>query len=487
VNRNFGWVKIVSLCGMAGLFQLFLSCTAGPDYVRPPAPVPEAYREIQGWKIAEPKDQTLRGKWWEMFDDHRLNDLAEQIDISNQNIASAEAQFRQARALVQAARAGYFPTVTVGASFTRSLASSATGTATASPQSVSLYSLPVDASWELDLWGRIRRSVEASRAGAQASEADLESVRLSARVELVQDYFQMRALDAQKELLDRTVDALERSRELTQNRYLSGIASRGDVLQADTLLSTTRAQAIDLGVQRSQFEHAIGVLIGEPPSLFILPFSPLAAPPPAIPVGLPSELLERRPDIAGAERRMAAANAQIGVAVAGYYPTVTLGASAGFQSTDLSRWLNWPSRFWSFGPALSELVFSGGLIQARTEQARAGYEAAVANYRQIVLTAFQEVEDNLAALRILEQESAIQEEAVQAAEQSLEIAANQYKAGIVGYLNVIAAQTAVLSGRRASLDILSRRMTAGILLIKALGGGWNSTSLPDSSGFVSER
>ena len=251
------------------------------------------------------------------------------------------------------------------------------------------------------------------------------------------------------------------------------------MLQADTLLSSTRAQAIDLGVQRSQFEHAIALLIGKPPALFTFPFSPLAARPPTIPVGLPSELLERRPDIAGAERRMAAANAQIGVAVAGYYPTVTLGASAGFQSTDLSRWLNWPSRFWSFGPALSELVFTGGLLQSRTEQARAAYDAAVADYRQIVLTAFQGVEDNLAALRILEQEGAAQEEAVRAAEASLAVAINQYKAGIVGYLNVISAQTAALTSRRAALDILSRRMTAGILLIKALGGGWNTASLAD--------
>ena len=480
MNGNFRNWKIISLFGMAGLFQLLLACSVGPDYVRPPALVPEAYRETQGWKMAEPKDHLLRGKWWELFEDHGLDDLVMQIDISNQNVASAEAQFRQARALVQAARAGYFPTVTAGASFTRSLASSATGTATAaSPSPVSLYSLPVDASWELDLWGRIRRSVEASRAGAQATAADLESVRLSARAELVQDYFQVRALDGQKELLDRTVAALEKSRELTQNRYLSGVASRGDVLQADTLLSSTRAQAIDLGVQRSQFEHAIALLIGKPPALFTFPFSPLAARPPTIPVGLPSELLERRPDIAGAERRMAAANAQIGVAVAGYYPTVTLGASAGFQSTDLSRWLNWPSRFWSFGPALSELVFTGGLLQSRTEQARAAYDAAVADYRQIVLTAFQGVEDNLSALRILEQEGAAQEEAVRAAEASLAVAVNQYKAGIVGYLNVISAQTAALTSRRAALDIMSRRMTAGILLIKALGGGWNTASLAD--------
>ncbi len=478
MNGNFGWLKIVSLVGMAGLFPLVVSCSVGPDYVRPQAPVSEMYREMNGWKTAEPKDQVIRGKWWEMFDDPRLNDLAEQIDISNQNVASAEAQFRQARALVQAARSSYFPTVTIGASFTRSLASSTVGAAQTSPAPASLYTLPVDASWELDLWGRIRRSVEASRAGAQATGADLEAVRLSARVELVQNYFQLSALDAQKELLDRTIEALGKSREMTQNRYLSGVASRGDVLQAETLLKTTQAQAIDLGVQRAQFEHAIGVLIGKPPSLFALPLSSLATPPPAIPVGLPSELLERRPDIAGAERRMASANAQIGVAVAGYYPTVTLGTSGGFQSSDLARWLSWPSRFWSFGPALSEIIFTGGLLQARTEQARAAYETAVANYRQTVLTGFQEVEDNLAALRILEQEAVAQEEAVKAAEQFLVIATNQYKAGIVGYLNVIAAQTAALSSRRVALDILGRRMTAAVLLIKALGGGWDVSSLP---------
>jgi NodT family efflux transporter outer membrane factor (OMF) lipoprotein len=453
------------------------ACAVGPDYVKPDAPVGTQYKEMEGWKVAEPKDHLVRGKWWEIFNDPQLNALAEQVNISNQNIAAAEGQFRQARALVRVARAAYFPTVTIGSSLTRSQ-SSGTLTSSTAGIPVTVYSLPVNATWEMDLWGRIRRSVESARASAQATAADLENVRLAAQAELTQDYFQLRALDAQRELLTKTVAAFEKSLELTQNRYKAGIVSRADVLQAETQLKTARAQLVDVGVQRSQLEHAIAVLIGKPASVFSIPASPLTAVPPPVPVGLPSELLERRPDIAAAERRMAAANAQIGVAIAAFFPRVTLGGSAGYQSGESAEWLQWPSRFWSIGPSASETVFTGGSRRGQTEQARGAYDTTVASYRQQVLKGFQEVEDNLSTLRILEQESRVQGEAVTAAQQSLAITLNQYKAGIVGYLSVITAQTVALNNEQTALSIRSRRMTAAVLLIKALGGGWDASQLP---------
>jgi NodT family efflux transporter outer membrane factor (OMF) lipoprotein len=464
------------------------SCSVGPDYVRPQAPAPAAYKENAGWKTAQPGGDQLKGAWWELFNDPHLNALEEQIDISNQNIAAAEARFRQAQALVRAARAAYFPTFTIGASASRTgrsanagAASGSTGGGSVTPRSSSTTSdflLGLDMSWELDVWGKVRRSVEASKASAQASEADLEALRLSARATLAQDYFQLRTLDAQKQLLDRTVDYYRKALELTNNRYASGVASRGDVLLAETQLRTTEAQAIDIGVQRAQLEHAVALLVGTPASEFSIPVLPLAALPPSIPVGVPSELLERRPDIAAAERRMAAANAQIGVAKAAYFPTLTLSGSGGFESNDWTKWLLWPSRFWSMGAGISEVVFDGGLRGAQTDEARAVYDATVADYRQTVLTGFQEVEDNLAALRILEEEARVQDEAVNAARQSVSFATNQYKAGTVSYLEVIVTQALALTGERTAADILGRRMTAAVLLVKALGGGWNSSQLP---------
>jgi NodT family efflux transporter outer membrane factor (OMF) lipoprotein len=324
----------------------------------------------------------------------------------------------------------------------------------------------------------VRRSVEASRATAQAGAADLQGVLLSAQAQLAEDYFQLRSLDAQSRLLNETVEAYRKSLELTQNRYNSGVASRGDVLQAGTQLKTTQAQAIDVGVQRAQIEHAIALLIGKPSSTFSLPDLPLDTPPPAIPVGVPSVLLERRPDVAGAERRMASANAQIGVAIAAYYPTVTLTGEAGYETLSLPQLLTWPARFWGLGASASELVFEGGLRKAQTEQARAAYDGAVATYRQTVLTGFQEVEDNLAALRILEHEADVQAQAVKLAQQSLAVITNQYQSGTVAYLNVIVAQTTVLSNQVTALNILGRRMTAAALLIMALGGGWDVSELP---------
>jgi len=459
-------------------FLAFASCTVGPNYVKPTTEVPASYKEIDGWKKAEPKDETLKGAWWEIFDDPQLNLLEERVIISNQNIAVAEAQFSQARALVQSARSGYFPTVAAGASFVRVRRSANVGGGTfAGADTTSDFLLPVNASWEPDIWGKVRRTVESARAGAEASAADLEAVRLSARAELAQDYFQLRALDAERKLLDETVIAFQKSLELTRNRYASGVASRADVLQAETQLKSTQAQALDIGVQRSQLEHAIALLVGKPASDFSLPAAPLDAVPPYIPIGLPSELLERRPDIAAAERRVASANALIGVAESAFYPSITLSASGGFEASSLSKWLSWPSRFWSVGTAIAETVFEGGLRRSLTDQARAAYDADVASYRQTVLTGFQEVEDNLAALRILEEEAGMQDEAVKAARQTVTVVTNQYKAGTVSYLDVIVSQTTALNNERTAVGIQGRRMIASISLIKALGGGWESSSL----------
>ncbi len=455
------------------------ACAVGPDYVRPSAPVPGAYKEMGSWKLAQPEDTTIRGKWWSIFDDPQLNDLEEQLNISNQTVLVAEAQYRQAMALAQIARASYFPMVTAGPSFTRALQSSTLPTSPATgSKPTSNYLLPVNASWEADVWGRIRRTVEASRSNAQASAADLESARLSVQAALAQSYFQLRTVDAQIQLLDATEAAYKKALELTQNRYSSGVAGETDVLQAETQLKSTQAQLIDLGVQRAQLEHAIAVLIGKPASVFSLAATPLAAVPPNVPVGVPSELLERRPDIAGAERRMAAANAQIGVAKAAYFPTVTLGAVGGYESSSSAEWLTWPSRFWSLGPTIAQTLFAGGSIRALSEGARAVYDGTVATYRQTVLTGFQEVEDNLAALRILEQEAQTQDTAVKSAQQSLALTVNQYKAGTVSYLNVIVAQTTALTNEGTAVDIAGRRMAAAVLLIKALGGGWETTGSP---------
>jgi NodT family efflux transporter outer membrane factor (OMF) lipoprotein len=434
--------------------------------------VPESYKENKEWKVAEPRDDMFHGSWWEIFNDPELNSLEEQVNISNQNIAMAEAQFRQATALVRTATSSFFPVITANPAATRSLKSSNIGQGTSGTNTVYTAAPLNISSWELDVWGRIRRNVEAAQASAQASAADLEGVRLSVHAALAQNYFFVRALDRQKQILDATVQAYRRSLELTTNQYKSGVVSRADLLQADTQLKTIQAQAIDVGVQRAQTEHAIALLVGKPASGFSIHFSPLDATPPSMPVGVPSELLERRPDIAGAERRAAAANAQIGAAKAAYFPTVTLTGSMGYQSTDTFSWFAWPSRFWSVGPAIAEALFDGGLRGALNDQARAVYDANVASYRQTVLTGFQEVEDNLAALRVLEQEALAQDEAVKAARKSLEFSFNQYKQGTVSYLNVIVAQVAALNSERTAVSILGRRMTASVLLIKALGGGW---------------
>lgn len=460
---------------IAAALILLTGCTVGPDYVKPSVETPASYKEAgdgTSWKPAQPGDDVIRGAWWEVFGDPQLNALEEQVVISNQNIAQAEAQYRQALALVRASHAGYFPTVTADGSYTRSRRPTGAGGSVRSSVITSDYLLSGQAAWEPDVWGKVRRSVEAGEANARASAADLDAVRLSVGAALAQNYFQLRAVDARRRLLDATVVAYRTFLEMTKNRYASGVASRADVLQAETQLKTAEAQAIDTGVQRAQLEHAIALLVGKPASIFSIPASPLSATPPVIPPGVPSVLLERRPDIAAAERRAAAANAQIGVAEAAYYPNITLNASGGFESAHPAKWLTWPNRLWSVGTSVFETIFDAGLRGAQTEQARAAYDANVAAYRQTVLTAFQEVEDNLAVLRILEEEARVQDEAVKAAQQSVTVSTNQYKAGIVNYLDVVTVQTIALNNERTAIDILGRRMTAGVLLIKALGGGW---------------
>jgi NodT family efflux transporter outer membrane factor (OMF) lipoprotein len=497
----------LTVATLAGVLMLMTGCVVGPDYVRPTVIAPAAYKEIDGWKVAQPQDDAIRGAWWEVFGDPQLNALEAHVSLSNQNLAVAEATYQQARALVREARASYFPTLTLGLGYTRfrdsetfgksaggrsSAGTSSSGASSAGASSagafvgggsgntLSNFQLGLDFSWELDLWGRIRRTVESEQASAQASAGDLESARLSFQAELAQDYFLLRTLDAQKRLLNETVAAYEKSLEITKNQYASGVASQADVVQAETQLKTTQAQAIDVGVQRAQTEHAIAMLIGQPASNFSLPAAPLTATPPPIPIGVPAELLERRPDIAAAERRVAEANAQIGVAEAAYYPTLTLSASSGLESSSLSQWLTAPSRFWAVGPSISETVFDGGLRRAQTDFARAGYDASVGTYRQTVLTAFQGVEDNLAALRILDQEAQVQDEAVRDAQQSVTLTTNQYKAGTASYLNVITAQTIALTDETTAVQIRGRRMSAAVLLIQALGGGWNASALPSA-------
>ena len=479
-------VPLGALLVAAGL-TLLGGCMVGPDYVRPTSLTAPAYKETEGWKMARPQDEVLRGPWWETYGDPQLNELEEQVNISNQNLAFSEAQFRQARALVLSAQAAFFPTVTIGVAAARKRESENVAHSSGASSPFSDYSLPLQVSWELDVWGRIRRALESNQANAQASAGDLEATRLSLQAELAQDYFLLRATDAQRELLDETVADYAKSLELTKNRYASGVASKSEVVLAVGQLESTKAQAIDLGVQRAQLEHAIAVLIGTPASAFSLPAAPLRAEPPAIPVGLPSELLERRPDIAAAERRVAAANAQIGVALAAYYPTVTLSASGGFESSDAAKWLVWPSRFWSIGPAISETVYDAGLRAAQTQQARAVYDATVAAYRESVLTGFQEVEDNLAALRILEEEARVQDGAVDAARESVVLGTNQYKGGTISYLDVVILQTALLNNQRTAVDVLGRRMSASVLLIKALGGGWDASTLPSTEELISDN
>jgi NodT family efflux transporter outer membrane factor (OMF) lipoprotein len=463
-------IAVLQICG----------CTVGPKYQRPAAEVPTAYKEAGNWKQAQPNEQNLGGNWWEMFQDPQLNALELQVNVSNQNLKAAEAQYTQARALVRYNRAAYFPTITGGASATRNrISNHRPASIVANGITYNDFQIPLQLSYEVDVWGRVRRTVESYREQAQASAADLATVNLSMHAQLALDYFQARTLDAEEQLLNSTVTQYERALELIESRFTGGIASELEVEQARTQLETTRAQAIDVGVARAQFEHAVAILIGKPPADFSLAPLPLTAPPPAIPPGLPSELLERRPDIAAAERRMASANAQIGVAKAAYYPTISLGATGGFESGVITTLISGPSILWSAGGSAVMPLFDAGRRRANMDQAIAFYDETVANYRETVLTGFQQVEDNVAALRILEHEAQVQEKAVVAAQKYLELANTRYVGGVTSYLEVTTAQSAALSDELTAVNILGRRMVDAVTLVQALGGGWDRSALPE--------
>ena len=520
------------------LLTLLLSaCNPGPKYAKPPAPTPTAfkealpqeYKEGEGWKIAQPGDDKLRGKWWEMYNDPQLNALEEQVQVSNQSIALAEANFRSARALVGSARSSLFPLLGASVSYSNSGFSQTSRTSTVLPSAgasgtttgttsttstsggnttttggssttsgtgiagsnsirspINNYSLPVDLTYTVDLWHRVRNEIAANTFSAQASAADVATAALSTHAELAQDYFEVRALDAQRKILDDTLANYRRTLELNQTLYRTGINSEEEVAQAQTQVDTATAQGTDLGVARAQYEHAIATLIGKPASTFSLAVAPFVPKPPDVPVALPSELLERRPDIAAYERQIAAANAQIGVAKAAYYPNLTLSATGGFETSSFTQWFNWPSRFWSIGPQLSQTFLDFGARRAVTEQAEGSYDAAVANYRQTVLSAFQTVEDNLAALRILADEVGQEHTAVVSSSHYLDLSLTRYRSGVDSYLNVITAQTSVLTNRQTEVGIQLRQMTSSVQLIMALGGGWDVSQLPKSKDFIAK-
>jgi NodT family efflux transporter outer membrane factor (OMF) lipoprotein len=496
-KREAGYYRPFARFALLAISLLLAGCSLGPKYARPPVQSPPAYKELQQpaasgsdtWQTAKPSDSTDRGKWWKAFNDPQLDELEEKASTSNQQIAAAADNFIAARALVRQARSQYFPTLATSPSITRERPSTAQFSgllagSSSSPginiQTYNDYSLPFDASWEPDFWGRIRNSVKASTYAAQASAADLENVRLGVQAELAADYYELRAQDSMKELFDSTVNAYRETLDLTRSQYAAGLSSDEAVAQAEAQLKAAQAQDTNLGILRAQYEHAIAVLIGQSPSTFSLPANDTEAEIPAVPVGIPSELLERRPDIASAERAVAQANAEIGVAKAAYFPAILLSAAGGFGNSSASNWLTWPSRFWSVGPSLAETIFDAGLRRATVQQYRAAYDETVANYRQTVLTAFQQVEDNLASLRILGQEIDQQNAATEAAARALQEATVRYKAGLDPYLNVITAQTALLNAQQTAVTFRMERKVAEVQLIKALGGGWNVSQIPSS-------
>jgi NodT family efflux transporter outer membrane factor (OMF) lipoprotein len=470
----------LSAGAVLGALLVSSGCMVGPNYQRPPAPVAPAFKEKppEGWKEAQPSDAALKGKWWEIYSDPKLNELEEQVNISNQNVLQAEAQYRAARASVQVARSALFPTVTAGPTITASQG----GTSLAPSTGVFTgFQIPFDASYQVDLWGSIRRNVRANAVTAQATEAQLENIKLTYQADLAQDYFQLHGTDGDIALLQSTVDSYSGFLKLTQARHDSGIASGADVAQAQTQLDSAKEQLIDFGVARTQYEHAIAILIGKPPAELTIASETLKREPPQVPVAFPSTLLERRPDIAMSERQMAALNEQIGIADAAYYPSLTLSAGAGLASSSFINLFTWAGRFWSAGGALSETLYDAGKRRAQVNIAEADFDAAMAGYRQTVLTAFQQVEDNLSALRILEQETGATTETVQAAQTALDITVAQYKAGTATYLQVETQQTALFAEQEALVNLLTRRMVASVLLVQALGGGWDSSQLPEVS------
>lgn len=457
----------------------FTGCAVGPKYKVPAVATPPAYKEAANWTPAQPKEQQLGGNWWEIFQDPQLDAFEKEINVSNQNLKAAVAQYQESRAALRYVRADYFPTVTASPSAAREEYSN-----NRPPQSsfdgltFNDYVLPVNVSYETNAWGRVSRNVESYREQAQASAADLASISLSMHATLAVDYFAARTLDAEQKLLQDTVTQYGQALQLNEDRYGGGLASEVDVEQARTILDTTRAELVDVGVARAQYEHAVAVLLGKAPADFTLPPLPLTSPPPPIPVGIPSELLERRPDIAAAERRVASANAQVGLAETAYYPLVNIIGTGGFESGSITTLLQGPGAMWAVGASAVETIFDGGRRHAANDEAKASYTAAVASYRQIVLTDFQQVEDNLAALRILEQEAGVQASAVHDAQRSLDLSNTRYDGGVTSYLEVITAQNAALSDELTAVNILGRRMASAVLLIQAIGGGWDRGSLP---------
>lgn len=471
-----------SIFAAAAVAALALAgCSVGPKYVKPTAEVPADYKETpSNFKVAQPSDAITKGKWWEIYGDTQLNSLEEQINVSNQTLKSADAQFREARAAVRISRGALYPTVGVNpsAGHTEQSENAPLFNKQTEVRSYNNFSLPFDFSYELDLWGRVRKTIEASRSEAQASAGDLANVNLSLHAELAMDYFQLRGLDAEKQLLDSTVVSYQKAVDLTNSRFKAGIASAVDLAQAQTTLETTRAQAVDVEVDRAAFEHAIAVLVGQPASTFHIDPLPLDLLPPAMPPGVPSDLLERRPDISAAERRVQEANANVGVARTAYYPLVTLGGVGGFQSSAFTTLIQGPSGLWSLGGQAAQTIFDGGVRRGTNEQARAAYDKSVSDYRGTILTAFQEVEDNLSALRILEDEANREDAAVAAAQHSVNLSVTRYKGGVTNYLEVTTAESQSLSDQVTAVTIRTRRMTASVNLIKALGGGWSTSQIP---------
>jgi NodT family efflux transporter outer membrane factor (OMF) lipoprotein len=489
-RRNLRTLRLALTFVFAGLVA---GCNVGPHYHKPSIDTPPAYKELTPedstvpgvWKQAQPSDAAIRDKWWEIYDDPELDSLEDKVDISNQNVAAEFANFLAARAMVKEARAQYFPTVSVAPGLTVGRPSSNAGGSTSggfvsskTTGTEAEYSLPFDATWTPDLFGRVRNTVHAAQYGAQADAADLENLRLTAHAEVAVDYFELRGQDSLIQLFNNTVTAYKESLRLNEVLYNTGIQNQEAVAQAQTQLDTAEAQATNLGILRAQYEHAIATLIGQSASTLSIPIGPLKQAPPPIPVGVPSQLLERRPDIAQDERLVAQANAQIGVGRAAYFPTLTITAEAGFQSSSITNLLSWPSRAWSVGPTISETIFDGGLRRATVQQYVAQYQESVANYRQTVLTAFQGVEDNLVSLRILSEEIVQQDDAVKASQSYLDIATNRYKLGLDPYLDVITAQTTLFTNQQTAVDLREQAMNSNVQLIESLGGGWDTSQLP---------
>ncbi len=471
--------------GLAGMVALLINgCVVGPNYHRPAAAVPPAYKELSppdgSWKTAAPGDAALRGDWWTLFKDPQLTDLEARLTLGNQSLQAAIERYTYARAVVRQARADYYPTLVAGPSIQRERLSynRPTFISNLSPSQYNDYVLSGSATWEPDFWGRVRRNVESTRANMQASAADLANVELSVRAELALDYYQLRGLDTQQQLLDNTVESYKAFLALTNRRATGGVATQADVALAETQLATTQTQDIDVAVARAQYQHAIATLIGVPASSFALPALPQTTDIPPVPTGVPSTLLQRRPDISTAERQAQAANAQIGVAISAYYPNISISGAGGFESGEPGNWIQGPSELWGLGASATETLFDAGRRRAITDEAKANYRQSVANYRQAVLNGFQEVEDNLAALRVLEQESSSATTALVAANRSLELSTNRYKGGVTTYLEVLTSQQAQLANQRTRADITTRQFVASVQLIRALGGGWDTTKLP---------